>query len=96
MPEKMFKFSNRFKPINWLTSKNYNSLENIKKVETPVHIVQSTNDIVTTSDGAKELEKLVKNKGILASSHYIPTGGHKVDSQKVDIIGNIIENIYTK
>lgn len=96
MPDKMFQFCNRFKPIKWLTGKNYNSLENIKKVETPVHIVQSTNDIVTTSDGAKELEKLAKDKGILASSHYISTGGHKVDSKKVDIIGDIIEKIYSK
>ena len=41
-------------------------------------------------------EKLAKDKGILASSHYISTGGHKVDSKKVDIIGDIIEKIYSK
>lgn len=96
MPDKMFKFFQKSSPLRWITGRNYNSLENIKKVESPVHIVQSTNDTVTSSEGAKALEGIASDKGILASSHYISTGGHKVDSKKVDIIGDIIENIYSK
>lgn len=96
MPKKLYELSQTFKPLKWLTGKNYNSLENIKGVETPVHLIQSLNDSVTSAEGAKVLEQIADKKGILASSNYVNGGGHKVDSQKVDIIGNIIENIYTK
>ncbi|MCM1265014.1 MAG: alpha/beta fold hydrolase [Candidatus Gastranaerophilales bacterium] len=89
--EKLYSFGQKFTPLRWLTARNYNSLENIKNVETPVHIIHSNNDSVTSTKGARRFAAQARKQGILKDITILKSGGHKVDSAKVDLISEIIE-----
>ena len=90
IPEKLYSFGRRFAPIRWLTDKNYNSLDNVTKVETPMYIIHSNNDSVTSTKGAQKLAEIAETKGLLQGFTLLDDGGHKVDSKKIDIISEII------
>ena len=96
MPDFVYNLYEKFNPIRWLSNKNYDTLGNMKEVSTPMHIVQSSNDSVTRVGGARELAKLAEDKGLLQSCEIIRAGGHKVDSNKVDIVSDIVGKIYQR
>ena len=93
VPPKINKLPDKIKPLKWLFSLRFNSQKKIKKVNTPTYILQSENDSVTLLNGAKKLVKTAQEKEILKDFTIFPTGGHKVDSKKVEALNKILGEI---
>ncbi len=96
IPQKVREFTEKINPLMWLFNLRFNSLNKINKVETPTYIIQSQNDTVSLTGGARRLFKKAKRKGILQNFYLLPSGGHKVDNRKVNKVAEIIEDIYRK
>lgn len=95
IPEKIKNFTEHCKPLKWLYNLQFNSLRVMTKIKTPTYIIQSRNDSVATVSGARELANLAKEKGVLRELKVFPSGGHKVDSNKINYIADIIGNIFS-
>ena len=50
-------------------------------------------ELVLLLNGAKKLVKTAQDKGILKTFTIFPTGGHKVDSKKVEALNKILGEI---
>lgn len=83
------------KPLAWLYDFMFNSIRKIPKLETPTYYIQSRNDSVTTIEGARMFAKTARRQGVLEKFYSLASGGHKVDAQKVGIISDIIDKIYS-
>ena len=59
----------------------------LKKINTPIDIIHSTNDTVVKSISAERIAKKCKN---LQSLHLLKTGGHAWDNQKINTIISIL------
>ena len=61
--------------------------ECLKKINTPIDIIHSTNDTVVKSISAKRIAEKCKN---LQSLHLLKSGGHAWDSQKINTIISLL------
>jgi len=95
MPKSVQKFSKFIKPLAWLSDLMFNSVNKISKINTPTYYIQSKNDSVTTLQGARYFAKTARKRGILQKFISFPTGGHKVDDDKVCAISEILKKIYS-
>lgn len=93
IPKRLFRITERVKPLRWLYSLCFNSINKIKKTNVPTYIIQSRNDSVTPIKHARKLAKAARRKGIIKNFVSLPTGGHKVDSKKIEVIAGILENL---
>lgn len=94
MPEKIKKFTDKFRPLSKLLDLRFNSINKMKKISVPTYILQSKNDSVTTKEGASALIKTARRRGVLKDFRYLPLGGHKVDSKKISIVAEMLDKIY--
>lgn len=93
IPKPLYKVTERVKPLRWLYSLCFNSINKINKTKVPTYIIQSKNDSVTPITHARKLVKTARERGICKNFICLPTGGHKVDSKKIEAIANILENL---
>lgn len=93
VPQKINKLTNTIKPLKWLLSLRFNSQNKMKQINAPTYILQSGNDSVTPLSGTRKLVKAAREKGILKAFTIFPTGGHKVDSKKVEALNKILGEI---
>lgn len=91
VPEFIQKATYKIKPLKWLYSLRLNSINKIKNVKAPTYIIQSKNDSVSTMHGAERLAQNAKQVKILKGFITFPFGGHKVDSQKIKAVADILE-----
>ena len=96
IPPSVKSFTNKIKPLNWLYSLRLSSLLKMKTNKVPTYIIQSKNDVVTPLGSARTLAKVAKRQGILQDIQILESGGHMVDSNKVSIIGEFLDKIYSK
>ena len=96
IPPSVKNFTNKIKPLNWLYSLRLSSLLKMKSNKVPTYIIQSKNDVVTPLGSARTLAKVAKRQGILQDIRVLESGGHMVDSNKVSIIGEFLDRIYSK
>ena len=96
IPPSVKDFTNKIKPLNWLYSLRLSSLLKMKSNKVPTYIIQSKNDVVTPLGSARTLAKVAKRQGVLQDIKVLESGGHMVDSNKVSIIGEFLDRIYTK
>lgn len=94
VPSFVDKITNYIRPLKWLYNQRFNSLKKIKKINTPIYYVQSKDDSVTTLAGARKFVKKARSKGVLKDFKNLPKGGHKVDSEKIRVISDFLEQIY--
>lgn len=93
IPKPIYKTTEHVKPLRWLYSLCFNSINKLNKTKVPTYIIQSKNDSVTPIIHARKLVKTARKRGIFKNFICLPTGGHKVDSKKVEAIANILENL---
>ena len=96
IPPSVKNFTNKIKPLNWLYSLRLSSLLKMKSNKVPTYIIQSKNDVVTPLGSARTLAKVAKRQGVLQDIRVLESGGHMVDSNKVSIIGEFLDRIYSK
>ena len=96
IPPSVKNFTNKIKPLNWLYSLRLSSLLKMKSNKVPTYIIQSKNDVVTPLGSARTLAKVAKRQGVLQDIQVLGSGGHMVDSNKVNIIGEFLDRIYSK
>lgn len=96
IPPSVKNFTNKIKPLNWLYSLRLSSLLKMKSNKVPTYIIQSKNDVVTPLGSARTLAKVAKRQGVLQDIQVLESGGHMVDSNKVSIIGEFLDRIYSK
>ncbi len=96
IPERIQNLTERLRPLGKLFDFRFNSINKIKKVSVPTYIIQSKNDSVTSKDGTRTLIKAAKRRGILKEFKYLPYGGHKVDSNKISVVSDMVGKIYSK
>ena len=96
IPPSVKNFTNKIKPLNWLYSLRLSSLLKMKSNKVPTYIIQSKNDVVTPLGSARILAKVAKRQGVLQDIQVLESGGHMVDSNKVSIIGEFLDRIYSK
>ena len=96
IPPSVKNFTNKIKPLNWLYSLRLSSLLKMKSNKVPTYIIQSKNDVVTPLGSARILAKVAKRQGVLQDIRVLESGGHMVDSNKVSIIGEFLDRIYSK
>ena len=96
IPPSVKNFTNKIKPLNWLYSLRLSSLLKMKSNKVPTYIIQSKNDVVTPLGSARTLAKVAKRQGFLQDIQVLESGGHMVDSNKVSIIGEFLDRIYSK
>lgn len=94
IPPFVKKLSDNFKPLMWFYNHRFNSIKKIKKINTQIYYIQSIDDSVTTIKGARKFVKAARKKGILKYFKSLPTGGHKVDSDKISAVSEFLEKIY--
>lgn len=94
IPPQIMNFTKLIPPLEWLYNFQFNSLRKIPKLKTPTYYIQSQNDSVTTAEGAKQFAQAADKKGILKEFHSLPLGGHKVDSNKIKIVSDVLDKIY--
>ena len=95
VPPKIQNLTDKIKLLKTLLDFRFNSINKIKKTQVPTYILQSKNDTVTTFSGTKHLIETAKRSGILQGFMYFQSGGHKVDSKKVEAISDILDKIYS-
>lgn len=95
IPSRVMTFTKHIKPLKWLYDSRFNSIKKIPKLKTPTYFIQSRNDSVTTIEGARMFSKTARKQGVPIEFHSLAKGGHKVDSEKVDLISEIIDKIYS-
>ena len=93
IPENIKRFTDKIKPLKWLYSLRMSSLSKMKDNKVPTYIVQSENDMVTPLGAARTLAKIAKRRGVLKEIAVLKTGGHQVDSRKVNTISKFLDNI---
>ena len=95
-PAKAMNLTEKIPLLARLLNLKFNSINKMKKVQIPAYIVHSKNDSVTSKEGTQSLIKTARRRGVLKGFKYYPTGGHKVDSQKIAYVSDIIDEIYSK
>ncbi len=96
IPPSVKAFTTKLKPLNWLYSLRLSSLLKMKSNKVPTYIIQSKNDVVTPLGSARTLAKVAKRQGVLQDIKVLESGGHMVNSNKVNIIGEFLDRIYSK
>ena len=91
IPSKLKEFTKKFKPLNWLYELKFNSMKKVKKVKSPIYLIHSKNDIVTSLQGAETFTQKAKDNNIPIESFYLANGGHRVDSKKVNLCVDILK-----
>lgn len=91
IPKRLISLTNKIKPLKWLYSLRFSTVNKLKNIKTPTYILQSKNDSVTPIVPARLLAKTARKHGILGHFITFPTGGHKVDNEKIEAISNILE-----
>ena len=92
IPKALRVITDKIKPLKWLYSLRFNTINKLKNIKTPTYIIQSLNDSVTPISPAKHLAKTAKEQGILEQFITLPGGGHKVDNDKINIVSNILDS----
>lgn len=93
IPERISKLTKRVPVLSWLYRQRFNTMKHIEKVKTPIYYLQSANDSVTPLKEASDLAKKVGRQGNLKEFITFPSGGHKVNSDKVSVISNILSDL---
>lgn len=92
IPKALYSFTNKIKPLKWLYSLRFSTINKLKDIKTPTYLIQSKNDSVTPIIPARHLAKTARKYGILERFITLPNGGHKVDSDKVNVISDILDS----
>lgn len=93
IPLKLKQFTEKFKPLNWLYSLRLNTINKMKKNKVPTYIIQSQNDAVTPIDSAKVLADISKKCGTFKGLYILESGGHVVNSDKVNVVSHILKKL---
>lgn len=96
VPDSIRKLTFAVRPLYWLSELRFNSMGKIGKVKSPTYIVQSQNDSVTPVEFAGVFAEKARKNGILKQFITLPSGGHKVDHAKLDVLSGIFDNIFGK
>lgn len=96
IPEYIQAFTTKFKPLNWLYSLRLSSLLKMKSNKVPTYIIQSKNDVVTPLGSARTLAKVAKRQGTLQEIRVLGSGGHIVDKNKVNVVSEFLDKIFTQ
>lgn len=83
----------KIKPLKWLYDLAFNSIDRLKNVKCPIYLIHSRNDTVTSLQGARNFVKAAKKNNLDIEYHYPSTGGHKVDSKKIDYITDFLNRL---
>ena len=68
----------------------------MKSNKVPTYIIQSKNDVVTPLGSVRTLAKVAKRQGTLQDIQVLNSGGHLVDRNKINIVGEFLDRIYAK
>lgn len=96
IPNLVQNLTEKIKFLKTLMDLRFNSINKMKKNKVPTYILQSKNDMVTTYHGTRQLIKTARRQGILKNFVYFRSGGHRIDSEKIKIISEILDIIYQK
>ena len=80
-------------PLKWLHNLTFNSIDKLKDIKCPIYLIHSRNDTVTSLQGARNFVKAAKKNNLDIEYHYPSTGGHKVDSRKIDYITDFLNRL---
>ncbi len=87
------KLTDNSKILKWLYKLRFNSVDKMANVKTPTYILHSQNDSVTLLTGAKRLAAKARQQKVLKEFAIFKSGGHKIDSKKVEKFSNILDQI---
>lgn len=93
IPQKLMKLTNKIKPLKWLYNQKFNTVALIKKIKSPIYLIHSTNDLVTTTAGANRIIEEARENNIPINSFFIERGGHRVDNRKISKVTEILSNL---
>lgn len=90
IPPKIKKMTDKSRIFKNLYSLRFNCTNTIKNVKVPTYIIQSYDDTVSTIKGCRQIYKNARRKGIMKWFTVLPSGGHKVDDNKINTVGKIL------
>lgn len=93
VPPFIKKLTDKSKLFRWMYNLRFNSVDKMAKVKTPTYILHSQNDSVTLLTGAKRLAAKARQQKVLQGFSIFKSGGHKVDSKKIEEFSNILDRI---
>ena len=93
VPNFVQNLTEKCKPLKWLYSMVFNSIDRIKNVKCQTFLIHSRNDTVTTLQGARNFVKTATRNNVPIEYYYPLAGGHKVDQRKIEIITEILNNL---
>lgn len=91
VPHKLCKLKESFNFIKYLFSRCFNLYKTLPKLKMPLFLIQSRDDMVTPLGGARRIAKKARRVGILRDFIVFSSGGHKVDSKKINAVSDILE-----
>ena len=92
IPKFLSILTDKIKPLKWLYGLRFSTINKLKHIKAPTYLIQSKNDSVTPIRPARGLAKNARRCGILEQFITLPTGGHKVDNDKVEVISKILDS----
>lgn len=91
VPSRLCKLRESFNFIKYLFSRFFSSYKKLSDLKMPLFLVQSRDDAVTPLGSTRLIAKKAQRVGILKDFVILPSGGHNVDSRKINVVSKFLE-----